>query len=290
MELLLALLFLALAAAAALFACWPVVARRGEAGSRILAAAVALLVLAIGCGVYLMVGTPALALRTLAGPADGDWKGLIGRLVVNARAHPSDETAWVMLGRGYLLIDDGTDGAAAFQRAIALAAPAQRPALFGVEGEALMLAAQGEVTPEAEAAFALALRGNPKDPAARYYLGFAYASRRDTVRALALWDGLLADTPPNAPWRAALIDRIAALKASTGQAPDIAAMVAGLAARLRANPNDPDGWQRLVRAYAVLGDAAKAHTALGDARAALKDNSVAMAALSGEAKELKLEK
>jgi len=289
MTALLIALFIALALAAAAFACWPILKRR-ETGSRILAAAVAMLVLAIGCGVYLMLGTPALALRTLAGPAEGDWRGLIAKLVSNARAHPGDKTAWMMLGRGYLLVNDGADAAAAFRRAIVLADPAQRPALLSVEGEALMLAAQGQVTPEAESAFAAALQGNPRDPAARYYLGFAYAQRRDVPRALALWQSLLADTPPTAPWRAMLIDRIAALKASTGQAPDIAAMVAGLAERLRASPNDPEGWQRLVRAYAVLGDAAKAQSALGDARGALKKNPAALTALDGEAKELKLEK
>jgi len=282
-------LFIALALAAAAFACWPILKRREVAGW-ILAAAVATLVLAIGGGVYLMLGTPALALRTLAGPADGDWKGLIAKLVDNARAHPGDETAWVMLGRGYLLVSDGTDAAAAFQHAIVLADPVERPALLSVEGEALMLAASGQVTPEAEAAFAAALQGNPRDAAARYYLGFAYASRRDVPRALALWESLLADAPPTAPWRGPLIDHIAALKASTGRAPDIAAMVAGLAARLRASPNDPQGWQRLVRAYAVLGDAANAQSALGDARAALKKNPAALAALDSEAKELKLEK
>lgn len=289
MTALLIALFIALAGAAAAFACWPILKRR-ETGSRILAGAVAALVLAIGCGVYLILGTPALALRTLAGPADNDWRGLVAKLVVNARAHPADATAWVMLGRGYLLVNDGADAAAALRHAIALAGPMDRPALLSAQGEALMLAADGQVTPEAEAAFAEALQGNPRDPAARYYLGLAYASRRDVPRALALWESLLADTPPTAPWLGTLIDHIAALKASTGQAPDIAAMVAGLAARLRASPNDPQGWQRLVRAYAVLGDAAKAQGALAAARGALKNNPAALAALDGEAKELKLAK
>ena len=125
---------------------------------------------------------------------------------------------------------------------------------------------------------------------ARLYLGGVYAARHENVRALALWQSLLADTPSDAPWRAALIDRIAALSATSGQAPDVGAMVAGLAARLRARPDDSQGWQRLLRAYAVLGDGAKAKAALADARAALKNDSTAMAALAAEAKELKLEK
>ena len=67
-------------------------------------------------------------------------------------------------------------------------------------------------------------------------------------------------------------------------------MVAGLAARLKAQPDDAQGWQRLVRAYAVLGDNAKAIAALSDARKAMAKNPDALTALDAEAKELKLEK
>jgi len=58
---------------------------------------------------------------------------------------------------------------------------------------------------------------------------------------------------------------------------------------LKQNPDDPIGWQRLVRAYHVLDDDAKARTALADGRAAMAKNADALAALSAEAKELKLE-
>jgi len=286
----LAFLFAIFALAAAAFACWPVLRKAREAETWILAGAVAALVLGIGGGVYLWLGTPGLALRTLTGPQGDDWKSIMAKLVANAQAHPGDETAWVMLGRGYMLIDDGNDAAAAFRRAIALATASHRPALLSAEGEALMLAASGQVTPEAEAAFAAALQGNPRDIAARLYLGSVYAARHDTARALVLWRSVLADTPADAPWRAALVDRIAALSASSGQAPDIGAMVASLAQRLRAHPQDPDGWQRLVRAYAVLGDGAKAKAALAEGRAALKSDPAALAQLDAESKELKLEK
>jgi cytochrome c-type biogenesis protein CcmH len=43
-------------------------------------------------------------------------------------------------------------------------------------------------------------------------------------------------------------------------------MVAGLAARLAAQPDDPEGWVRLVRSYAVLGDGVKRDAALKQAR------------------------
>jgi hypothetical protein len=44
-----------------------------------------------------------------------------------------------------------------------------------------------------------------------------------------------------------------------------------------------------VRAYHVLGDDATARAALADARRAMTGNAGALAALSAEAKELKLE-
>ena len=50
-------------------------------------------------------------------------------------------------------------------------------------------------------------------------------------------------------------------------------MVARLAAKLAANPNDPDGWQRLARSYSVLGEPQKAREAI-DHAIALKPSDV----------------
>jgi cytochrome c-type biogenesis protein CcmH len=46
-------------------------------------------------------------------------------------------------------------------------------------------------------------------------------------------------------------------------------MVARLASRLKENGSDFEGWQRLMRAYMVLGERDKAQTAAADARKAL---------------------
>ena len=46
----------------------------------------------------------------------------------------------------------------------------------------------------------------------------------------------------------------------------IRGMVAGLAGRLADKPDDPAGWVRLVRSYAVLGDVARRDKALASAR------------------------
>jgi cytochrome c-type biogenesis protein CcmH len=277
-------------AVACAIASWPIVGATSNRGRYVLGAAVALFISGIGGGLYLTLGQPQLAVRTLEGNNARDLNALIGRLGVAVREHPADPRGWTLLGRAYLTAGDPQDAAKAFARAITAAKAIGQPApiLYSAYGEALTQAAAGAVTPEAEAAFGQALAGDPKDLGARYYLGLAEAARGNAPAALRYWNGLLADLPPNSPVRTDLVDRIAALTARSGRAPDIGAMVAGLAARLNSNPADPEGWQRLIRAYVVLGDRDKAHTALDDARKAATGHGDQLAALNAEAKELGL--
>jgi cytochrome c-type biogenesis protein CcmH len=279
-----AIVFAAMTLCAVAFVAWPAtrvrdIARRRQA---LLAFSVAMFVAGIGGGVYLLVGSPELARESLAGPEANGIKGLVIELAQRMRAQPHDVTGWTLLGRGYLTLGDPGQAAVAFRQASALAEPDKKPELLSAYGEAATLAA-GTLTPEAEAAFRAALAGNPKDFAARYYLGQAYADRQDAVRARRIWESLLADSPPNAAWRADLTRRLAALAPS---GVDVQAMVDGLAARLHAHPNDPSGWQKLVRSYVVLGEKHKAQGALSDARAALRNRPEALMAVEAEARSL----
>jgi cytochrome c-type biogenesis protein CcmH len=284
-------LFALIAAAACAFVVWPLWRQVQPRGRWLLAGAVVVLLSGIGFGTYLMVGRPALAVRSLEGANTRDLNGLIAILARRVHQAPGDLRGWVFLGKAYLTVGDGDDAAKAFARAIALTEAAKQPQaeLYSAYGEAVARTA-GTVTPDAAAAFEKALVLAPKDRAALYYLGMASAARGDNARAIALWQSLADDMPPGAPLRQELVDRIAALTAASGAAPpDINAMVAGLAARLKQSPDDPAGWQRLVRAYHVVGDDVKARAALAEARQALAMDADALAALSAEAKELKLE-
>ncbi len=290
MSIVLVSIFIVLIIAAAGFAVWPVL--RAGRGRGLLAGAVVLFVFAIGGGTYILLGRPELALRASRGPSTQDIESLVAPMVEHLHKAPNDARGWTMLGRLYLTIDDPQDGAKALARAIELsrASRTESAQLYSAYGEAIVRLSAGAVPAEAEVAFARAVELDPKDQAARYFLGFAYAARGQNAKAIALWQSLLKDAPANASYRQELIDRIAALSASSGGTPDIAAMVAGLAARLKGQPNDAPGWQRLVRAYAVLGDKPKANAALKDARKAMAKNADALAALKAEAIELRLEK
>jgi len=272
------------------FVAWPLLRRRGNRGRYMLASAAAFFVLGTGGALYLQFGHPTLAARALEGDNSRDLNALIGRLALVVRSRQADPRGWAILGRAYLTANDPGDAAKAFARAITAQRQlgAVQSFLYSAYGEALTQDAAGAVTPEAEAAFAQALALDPKDRAARYYVGLAAAARGDTGKALGLWRGLLDDVPANSAVHQDLVDRIAALTARGGGAPDVAAMVAGLAARLKANPNDGAGWQRLIRAYAVLGDKEKARTALSDARKAMAAQSDQIAGLNAEQKQLGL--
>lgn len=275
---------------AAAFVIWPIVRGRNDLGKFVLATAAALFVLGAGGALYLELGHPALAIRALQGDDARDLNSLIGRLAAVVRSRPDDPRGWAILGRAYLTTGDPGDAAKAFARAIGASAASGQveTVLYSAYGEALTQEASGAVTPEAEAAFVRALAGDPKDKAARYFLGLAAAARGDTNKAFGLWNSLLADVPENSAIHQDLVDRIASLTAQRGGAPDVAAMVAGLAARLKQHPDDGAGWQRLVRAYAVLGDKEKARAALSDAHKALAAQPDEVAALNAEQKDLGL--
>jgi cytochrome c-type biogenesis protein CcmH len=193
---------------AAAFAVWPVL--RGIAhGKWILTTAIAVLVIGIGTGAYLTLGRPALAVRALEGTDTRDTAGLIALLVKRVHQAPGDVRAWTYLGRAYLTLGDNNDAARAFLRAIQI--DKNNAALYSAYGEALVDASQGAVPPEAEAAFKKALTLSPKDQASRYYLGFAFAARGDKAKAIALWQSLIDEAPPDAPYRQELAARIASL-------------------------------------------------------------------------------
>jgi len=69
----------------------------------------------------------------------------------------------------------------------------------------------------------------------------------------------------------------------------IVSMVARLADRLKQNGNDIEGWQRLVRAYMVLGERDKAQAAAADARRALASDADKLRQIDDMIKSLGLE-
>lgn len=263
----------------------------------LLGAAVALFVLAIGIGVYWTVGEPRLALREGLGTESRELGALTPMLIDRVRKNPNDEQAWLYLARIYITAGDAGQAASALGKVVQIGRRQGRESadLNTAYGELLLQDARGQVTPAALEAFTTALRLDPRNAPARYYLGMAAAQKGDNARAAQYWQSLLAEVPPASPLRGELVDRLASIGAAPSRvmgkdgAPDPTAMVAGLAERLKKSPNDPAGWLRLIRAYTVLGETQKAKDALATARKTVGMDRTVKAALDSEAKELKLE-
>lgn len=288
----LVLIFASVALVAAAFVVVPAMRISGAGLNRAGYAAIAgLATVAIGLGVYGYLGQPKLALNSLTGPSRTDYPSLIAMLARRMPDRPGDVEGWALLGRGYLTLGNADQA----QKALAHAVEAQKaeqgeadPQLLSSYGEAMTEAA-GQVTKDAEDVFKQVLAQDPRDLVARYYTGLALATRGDKEQALQLWEAVLADAPANTPWRGVLIDQVAALKASAGgAAPNPEAMVERLAEQLKSSPNDLDGWVRLIRGYAVLGNKDKAAQALTTARSVFANQPNAQAALAREASDYSL--
>jgi cytochrome c-type biogenesis protein CcmH len=245
--------------------------------------------------IYSAVGSPAARDRSTAAAAGEGGAGLHDKAELAAAASqlkarlerdPGHVEGWVLVGRTFTSLGRFAEARDAYDHAIALAP--NEPGLHAELGELLVVAAGGNVTPQAETEFAKA--GN--DPRARYYGAEAALQRGDQQAAKAALKALLADAPAEAPWRKAVEERLAQIApheppASTSTSPgptekDVAAaqsmspeerqamirgMVERLAARLAQNPNDKEGWTRLARAYDVLGEIDKAAAARARAAA-----------------------
>ena len=153
-------------------------------------------------------------------------------------------------------------------------------------GEALVLEADGTVTPDALKAFERALAGRPDDPRAQYYRGLHESQSGDSKAAVARWQALEAKSAPDAPWLPMLRSEIARVSRAAGmpiptrdqveamqnldpaqRQQAIRSMVEGLDAKMKENPGDRAGWLRLANAWKVLGENAKAADAYAKADA-----------------------
>jgi cytochrome c-type biogenesis protein CcmH len=259
---------------------------------RRVAAVVALLGLpAIAVAVYYPLGSPdlpdfPLAQRSRSTP---DGTQSLDNLVAQVERHladnPTDGRGWGVIAPVLARLGRMDDAVRAFRNSITYSGEsADRRADLG---EALVAAASGVVTGEAKAEFERAVSLNAEGVKANYFLGLAAEQDGHSAEAASIWRTMLEKAPPNAPWRplvqSALVrvggspapalsnDAVAAAKdmSEADRGAMISSMVERLAARLKQNGDDVEGWLRLVRAYMVMGDTGKAKAASSDARQAV---------------------
>src|SRR4051812_33915216 len=99
-------------------------------------------------------------------------------------------------------------------------------AVWSRAGAAVVSAHNGAVTPGALADFMQALKRDAKDPRAWFYIGLAEAQAGNYKKAVGYWNGLLAQSPRDAPWTIMTKKYIAAYARKGGFSPSSAVAAA----------------------------------------------------------------
>lgn len=271
-------------------------------------AAVLFLLPALAVSLYLLNGSPGMPglpyeQRMENAIANRDTDALIAKVENHLAVDPGDVAGWLVIARAYRSLGRFGDAAKAFSEAVSRSTP--DATLLADNGEMIVMDRNGSVTSEARTLFRRARDLEPANPRARYYLALSLAQAGDTAGAVREWQALVNESPNDTPWRQFVQQRIDATK-SGSVAPELtedqmaeaqsmtaeekAAMIGGmvekLSDRLQQDGNDLEGWLRLARARAVLGEPAKARAALDHAAEIFKQDAAALARITDMRKTL----
>ncbi|KJF69495.1 c-type cytochrome biogenesis protein CcmI [Rhizobium nepotum] len=239
---------------------------------------------ALGLCLYVWKGSPEVPDMPLEARLENpgnDMNLLVARAERHLAQNPDDGAGWDILAPIYFKTMRLGDAELAYRNALRLDGP--NPERLTGLGETLVAGNDGIVIEAARKAFAEAERLKPGNPRARFYLALSLEQAGKAEEARAAFAALAADAPTGAPWLPLVREHIArtggkaAPTAPGPTADDVAAakdmtpadrqamiegMVASLDAKLKEDPADFEGWMRLMRAYSVLKNEAKAGAAL----------------------------
>ena len=271
-----------------------------------LAASLVLPVAALG--LYLVYGSPSLPglpLKDRLAAAPTTAADLVAKVEARLREVPDDGQGWEVIGPVYVAQGRFDEAVNAFANAIRILGETPRR----LEGLAIadIRASNGLVSDKARKAFQRALELEPARTEPRLWLALAKEQDGKIEEATADYKALLAQAPQDAPWRKAVEQRLTGLSAAPqkdgaantpeqGSVADLPAkqremidrMVSGLAARLKENGNDLEGWLNLMKSLKVLGRDGEAAAALSDAKRQFAQDAKAMEQIEGMAKSLGL--
>lgn len=286
-------------------------------GTAVMAALVALVLVGGGFALYRQLGAPgygdlsldrriALAAEARAdrpGQAEveaqmpprptpqlsAEFSELLTRLREILKDRPDDLQGHILLARNEAASGNYAAAHAAQARVIAIKGDAATAQDYADLADMMILATGGYVSPQAEAALQAALTRDPANGGARYYWGLMMAQTGRPDQAFLIWDRLLTQSDPRAPWVAPIRAQIEEMSIRAGQrytlppensaplrgpsredidaAGDLSAadrlemiqsMVASLSDRLANEGGTPEEWARLITSLGVLGRSAEA--------------------------------
>ncbi len=178
--------------------------------------------LLLGLAGYALQGRPGQPAAPHADDPSADARGAVmvdeRRIFFGAAGAARDPAAnsWVMIGDA--LVRHGQyANAATILRGAVEKDPGNGEAWLAL-ANALVGHADGALSPAALYAYRHAIAADPDAPGPPYFLGLALAGSGRLQAAQSLWQGLLAKTPDDAPWRPDLQMRLGRLNTLVGMA------------------------------------------------------------------------
>lgn len=275
---------------------------------------------------YLDYGKPGMPAQPLSerlaeANATSTPNDLIAKVEQRLREHPEDGKGWDVIAPVYYAMGRYADAADAYQKAIRLIG--EDPKRLQGFANARIRMENGIVPDDARKALQRIIALNPNAIEPKIWLALAKEQDGHLSEAATDYKDLIAKAPADAPWRPVLVERLAKLDPQSAAAlandksaantppaasgvpsgaeagavmnmkPEerqafITQMVDNLAARLKTDGSDANGWVKLIRAYQVLGRRDDAVKALNDARVSLKGNQGGLAQVEDLARQLGL--
>ena len=229
--------------------------------------------------------------------APADYVAMVDKLRAALEDRPDDLEGQKLLAQHEAALGNYRAAHQAMARVIELKADKASADDYTQYTDLMVLAAHGRVSPEAETAAKLALRVDPKDPIALYYIGLMYGQNDRPDLAFPIWRDLLESSHVGEPWVEPIrgqIDQLAAMAGVDYTAPaaapaptsgptledmeaaadmsdeDRGAMIEGMVSRLMdqlaSEGGTPQEWAQLIGALAVLGDTERARGIWGEAQ------------------------
>ncbi len=276
------------------------------------------LVIAGGVGLYVAKGQPQVTGENVEQSASSQptppesLEEVIEEVKARLAAQPDDAEGWRVLGWSYFNLGRYDDAVAAYARATALAP--DNAGYLSSHAEAIIMAANGQVTDDARDVIGRVLAIEPTDPRAQFFNAMALDQAGDVDGAIDAWIEMVTSAPPGAPWAGDVRRRVevraqeagiditgrlpeppaingptaAQVEAAAQMSPEqrqtmIESMVGQLATRLADNPRDADGWIQLIRSQMVLGQVDAAQVSLTTALATFSDDTAQAARISAAA-------
>lgn len=242
--------------------------------------------------------------------ADPDFLKLVQELRAAVAERPDDLRGHELLARNEATLLNFNAAYRAQAQVILLKQDTATSFDYTQLADLMIRAAQGYVSPEADAALRDALARDPNNGFARYYTGLMLSQNGRPDATFRIWRDLLETGPEAAPWIAPIRARIDDLAWFAGvdytaPAPSgptaedidaaeelsaedrsamINAMVAGLADRLANEGGTPQEWAQLISAYGVLGEIEKADLVWTEAQSVFAATPEALAPITAAAR------